>query len=67
MGSDKENSEVKLINSVAGTGALSVQSLFNVKGWVAVGKLVVSKSGVELIESDWRWDRSWIDDCYCSQ
>jgi hypothetical protein len=38
MGSNKDNSEVLLINSVAGTGALSAQSLFNIKGWVAVGQ-----------------------------
>jgi MinD superfamily P-loop ATPase len=67
MSSAKENSEVKLINSVAGTGALSVQSLFSVKGWVAVGE--PGSQGVDkpLMGSDWWWNRTGIDDCYCSQ
>lgn len=41
MGSDQDKkgqSEVQLLNSVAGTGALSASNLFNVKGWVAIGE-----------------------------
>jgi hypothetical protein len=50
MASNKDNSEVKLINSVAGTGALSTQSLFNIKGWVTVG--MPSSHHIIRVEAD---------------
>jgi len=45
MSTNKDNSEVKLINSVAGTGALSTQSLFDIKGWVTVGQSLRRMNG----------------------
>ena len=57
MAPDKGKSELQLLNSVADTGALSAANLFNVKGWVAIGKSprlfpLIFPWELEMLEAD---------------